>query len=152
MPSLSAGDSARLAADLSRMASAAAANARSRFTGLPFAVIAAQRLTADDRELLIGHLARRLPQEAAPLEERTLLIAERPASASPGDRFDLAYSRRSDGTEDTVEHFEILAALHGRRGVLLLLARDQLSQTTYELLERTADGRWRARWSRTLTC
>src|SRR5438445_4143950 len=77
---LSSADSARLAADLARLASALATQRGSRFTGLPFAVLGAHRFEADGRQYLVGQLVRRLNQEAAPREERTFVIAERPAA------------------------------------------------------------------------
>ena len=148
---LSSADSARLAADLARLASALTTQPGSRFTGLPFAVLGAHRFESDERQYLVGHLVRRLNQEAAPREERTFVIAERPA-ATRGEPYVVTYSQRSEGSEDTAEHFEVLAVMRGTDSPLLLLARDQLSKTTYEILERSADGTWRTRWSRTLDC
>lgn len=148
---LPSADSSRLAADIARLASALPMPKDSRFGGLPFAVVAARRFSAQGRQYVVAHLARRLNQEAQPLEERTFVIGERSDSAKT-DRFVATYSQRSEGTEDTAEHFDVLAGLMGRKSPLLLLARDQLSQTRYELLERQADGTWRVRWSRTLSC
>jgi len=148
---LPSADSARLAAELTRLASALATQPGSRFTGLPFAVFGAHRFESDGRQFLVGHLVRHLNQEAAPGEERTFVIAER-SSSSRAEPFVVAYSERSEGTEDTAEHFETLAAVRGRDSPLLLVARDQLSKTTYEILERRPDGTWRTRWSRTLAC
>lgn len=143
-------DSARLVADLARLASALPVHRNSRFSGLPFAVLGARRLETDGRQVVVAQLVRRLAQEAAPLEERTLVIAERPAGAKR-EPYVVTHSRRSEGSEDTAEHFEVLAAIRGRQTPLLLLSRDELSRTTYELLERADDG-WRVRWSRTLSC
>jgi GTP cyclohydrolase FolE2 len=125
----------------------------SRFTGLPFTVLSARRLQANGRQIVVAQLVRRLNQEAAPLEERTLIIAERaaPVSTARGEPLAVTHSQRSEGSEDAVEHFELLAAITSGPSTLLLLSRDQLSRTTYELLERTDTG-WRTRWSRTLTC
>jgi hypothetical protein len=140
-----------LAADLARLASGLATQPGSRFTGLPFAVLGAHRFASDGRQYLVGHLVRRLNQEAAPGEERTFVIAERSA-ATPGEPYIVTHSQRSEGSEDTAEHFELLAVVRGTEAPLLLLARDQLSKTTYEILERNPDGTWRTRWSRTLAC
>lgn len=98
---LSPADSARLAADLTRLASALDSHKSSRFSGLRFAVLGARRFETDGRQYVVAHLARRLPQEAAPLEERTLLIAERSSTAAP---YVVTFSRRSEGSEDTAEH------------------------------------------------
>ena len=148
---LPSADSARLAADLARLASALTTQAGSRFSGLPFAVLGAHRFESEGRQFLLGHLVRRVNQEAAPREERTFVIAERSHTAT-AEPYIVTYSQRSEGSEDTAEHFEILAAVRGRDSPLLLLARDQLSKTTYEILERNPDGTWRTRWSRTLAC
>jgi hypothetical protein len=148
---LPSADSARLAADLARLASALPMQKTSRFTGLPFAVLGAHRFESNGRQVVVAHLVRRLNQEAAPLEERTLIIAERPSPAAKGEPYVVTHSLRSEGSEDTAEHFEVLAAIRGRQAPMLLLSRDQLSRTTYELLERADDG-WRTRWSRTLSC
>jgi hypothetical protein len=148
---LPSADSTRLAADLARIGSALTADRDSRFTGLPFTVLGAHRIDEDSRRTVIAHLVRRLPQEAAPLEEHLLVIAERPP-APAGLNWTTVYSQRSEGTEDTAEHFTILAAARTADRTLLLLARDQLEQTRYEILERLSDGTWRSRWSRTLVC
>lgn len=148
---LPSADSARLAADLARLASALGTHRESRFSGLPFAVIGAHLFDADGRRFVIAHLARRVNLEAAPLEERTLIIADRPLGAAASVPYTVGYSRRSEGTEDTAEHYDVLAVVHGRQSLLLLLARDQQAQTDYEILERS-NGTWRSRWSRKLVC
>lgn len=149
--SLPSADSARLAADVARLASALPAPRDSRFSGIPFAVVSARRFGVDRRQFLVAHLVRRLNQEAAPLEERTFLIAERPDSGQT-QRYATTFSRRSEGSEDTAEHFELLSVARGKSAPALLIARDQASGTMYELLERMADGGWRSRWSRSLSC
>jgi len=143
------GDSAKLAADLSRLASGIALDAGSRFQGLPFAVLTARRAVVEGKDIVLAHLVRRVNQEASPMEEHTLVVAER---AKAGDAATLAFSQRSEGKEETAEHFEILALERGAHSVLALVARDQESQTRYELLERSPDGTWRVRWNRTLAC
>jgi len=147
--SLPSPDSARLAADLARLASALPTHRDSRFSGLPFAVLDAHRFTSDGHQFLVAHLARRLNQEAAPLEERTMLVAER---ASAGESWSASYSERSEGSEDTAQHFELLSAIRGKSAILLVVARDDERSTEYEVLERDASGRWRVRWSRRLAC
>ncbi len=154
MESLSAADSAFYSVDLSRLASAVAAEGTSGFTGLPFVVTTVRRMRLDRLEVVAAQLVRRVNQEANPLEERTLIIAER-ASGSRRARLALVHSERSEGSEDTAEHFEVLAAMRTPRTTLLILARDQLSSTTYEVLERAgmAPGSpWRVRWSRSVAC
>lgn len=147
---LPAADSARLVANLARLASSLAAPNNSRFNGLPFSVLTARRFDANNRRILVAHVMRRLPQEASPLEEHTFIIAERPRSADSS--FVLAYSQRSEGSEETAEHFEVLAVIGANSATVLLLARDQVSRTEYQLLERSGAGVWRLRWSRPLSC
>ena len=147
---LPSADSAQLAADLARLASGLATTPESRFTGLPFAVLAARRFTVDRRTFVAAHLIRRLPQEASPLEERTLLIAER--AAGKDSVFRVGFSQRSEGSEETAEHFELLSVIRLPASTLMLLARDQLSRTDYQLMERKPAGGWRVRWSRPLAC
>ena len=143
-------DSARLVANLARMASALPGGSDAKFRGLPFVVVGARRFAAPDREFLVAHLVRRLPQEATPLEERVFFIAERERSALAA-AYTTSFHLRSAGTEDTAEHYEVLSALRGDASVYLLLARDQEARTSYELLER-ARGAWRTRWVRALEC
>jgi hypothetical protein len=144
-------DSAQLADDLARLASKLSTDQESRFAGLPFTVLGAHLAEEQGRQIVVAHLVRRLPQEASPLEEHTLIIGER-QSASDDAPWTTAYTQRSEGTEDSAEHFTILAAVRGSDRTLLLLARDQLERTRYEILERSPSGSWRSRWSRTLVC
>jgi hypothetical protein len=145
-------DSAQLVVALARLASALDSHKTSRFAGLPFVVTGARRFQADGRRFVVGLLVRRLNQEATPLEERTLIIAERPTAASQTEAYVVGYSQRSEGSEDMAQHYDMLAALRGKQAPLILVAREQLSHTVYDLLERTDDGTWRIRWSRTLAC
>lgn len=149
---LPSADSARLAADVARLAAGLPTQSESRFTGLPFIVLSARRFEAHGVPMLVAHVVRRLNQEAAPLEEHTLLIAERPSSSAKDQPYTVTYRQRSEGSEETAEHFDVLSAVSGRESTLLLLARDQESRTQYEVLERPNTGGWRRRWTRTLSC
>lgn len=148
MPSV---DSAELVASIARLASAVPVSRESRFGGLPFVVLHAHRFEAQGQQVLVAHIVRRLPQEATPLEEHTLLVAERPLSGR-GVPYATAYHARSEGTEETAEHFEVLAAVRAGESTLLLIAREQVSRDRYEILARARNGEWRPRWSRTLAC
>jgi hypothetical protein len=150
---MSHADSSRLAASIIRLASAlrddAPGGADSRFVGLPFTVRTAWTFQfADGRHGVVATLQRQINQEASPLEEHTLLIAER--DARPGaadDSWTTTYSERSRGDEETVETRELLAAVKlGNQPPLLVLSRDFGDRVDYGLLERTASG-WRVRWS-----
>jgi hypothetical protein len=149
---LSPADSARLAAELARLASTLHTSPDSRFAGLPFVVLAARHMVDRGREIVVAHLVRRVNQEAAPLEEHTFLIAERPASAGNDAPYAVHHSLRSEGSEENAEHFDVLSAVRGTESLLLLIARDQDARTHYEVLERSSDGAWRTRWTRTLSC
>jgi hypothetical protein len=145
---LSPADSASLAADVARIASAVPADKDSRFTGLPFAVLAAHRFSSDSSTVIVGRVARRIPQEAAPLEERTFVVAERSGSGS----FALKYMLRSSGSEDAVEHFMLLAIVQAAGKTFVVMESERETSARYEIIERTATGPWRLRWSRTLSC
>jgi hypothetical protein len=146
--SLSPSDSATLAADVARLASAVPSGTESRFTGLPFAVLAAQRFLLDGNTVIIARVARRIPQEATPLEERTFIVGEAGAS----DPFAVRYSLRSVGAEDTVEHFALLAAVQAAGKAFVLIERERETGSRYEIVERAPTGAWQLRWSRTLGC
>jgi hypothetical protein len=144
-------DSARFAADLARLASTLPPVRESRFGGLPFVVLSARRFQTDDGHAVVAHLVRRLPQEATPLEEHTFVLAERP-TLPPGAPYVVRHQRRSEGTEETADHFELLAVLSAGDGMYVLVAREREASTTYEVLQRTRNRNWRVRWSRTLAC
>lgn len=143
------GDSTRLVAELARLASTIPMQDDSRFKGLPFAVSSARRFESGGRQIVVAHLVRRVPHEAAPVEEHTFIVAERDSATSG---LSMAFQLRSEGTEDTAEQFEVLAVVRGGTDVWLLLSRDNTARTTYQVLERTGPGVWRSRWSRVLSC
>ena len=146
---LSRRDSTRLVAELARLASSIPMQSDSRFKGLAFAVSSARRFDAGGSQIVVSQLVRRVPHEAAPVEEHTFIVAERDSSSSG---LAMAFQARSEGTEETAEQFEVLAVLRGTSTVWLLLSRDNTAQTTYQVLERVAPGTWRLRWSRVLSC
>jgi len=146
--SLSRVDSARLAADVTRLASTQAAGAGERFTGLPFTVTSLWRFRAGPGvEGVVANLVRHVNQEARPLEERTLIIAERDSSRRD-ERFNPAYFDRSQGAEETVESREVLALARATPDAqpMLVLGRDYGDGMAYALLQRDPSGRWREKW------
>jgi hypothetical protein len=147
---MAAADSARLVATVSRLASSIPSPG-SRFTALPFVVLSARTFDHAERRIVVAHLRRRLPQEATPLEEHVFLVAERPA---PGNdqAYAVSYSQRSEGTEETADHYDALGVLISRQSLFLILARDRDERSTYEIIERTRTGVWLSRWARTLSC
>ena len=149
LESLTSRDSARLVANLAALASPLTARMETRFTGLPFRVLGARRFTFGGSGIVAAHLVRKLPQEASPLEEHTFLVAERRAGS---DSLVLTFSDRSEGTEETAEHYDLLSAVAGGPTLLLLVARDNVSGTKYQVLSRAANGSWRVQWTRPLSC
>jgi len=146
--SLSRADSAHLAADATRLASTLPAGGTDRFTGLPFTVTSLWRFRAGPGvEGLVANLVRHVNQEARPLEERTLIVAERD-STRRDERFNLAYYDRSQGAEETVESRDVLALARPTSDAqpMLVLGRDYGDGMAYALVQRDPSGRWREKW------
>jgi len=146
--SLSRGDSARLAAEATRLASTLPSGGGDRLVGLPFTVTALWRFrAAAGVEGVAANLVRRVNQEARPLEERTLLIAERD-STRRDERFTLAYYDRAQGAEETVESRDVLAIARTSPNAqpMLVMARDFGDGMAYAIVERDPSGRWREKW------
>jgi hypothetical protein len=146
--SLSRADSARLAADATRLASTLPGGGGERFTGLPFTVTSLWRFRAGPGvEGLVANLVRHVNQEARPLEERTLVIAERDSSRRD-ERFNLAYYDRSQGAEETVESRDVLALARATPDAqpMLVVGRDYGDGMAYALILRDPSGRWREKW------
>lgn len=144
---LAPNDSARLAADLTRLVSALPGDTATAFRGVPFAVRVAYRFVpAPGVVVVVADIVRKLNQEANPLEQHTLIVAERD-SASAAGAWRAAYVDRSAGSEEAVETSDVLAAIRTSGHPAILLAREGLETTAYALLERSSDGRWRVRWT-----
>jgi hypothetical protein len=144
---LSPADSAALTVGLNRLASALPYDSAGRFNGLPFVVRSIWRFhVPPSSQYIAGTLSRSINQEATPLQERTLLVAER----SPSDSsLTTVYSERSYGEEETVETRDVIAALllGGSRNVAMVFSRDFGDAVAYALIERGDDGKWRLRWT-----
>jgi hypothetical protein len=146
--SMSRVDSARLAAEVTRLASTLPTSAGDRFTGLPFTVTSLWRFHAGPgAEGIVTNLVRHINQEARPFEERTLIIAERDSSRRE-ERFTLGYFDRSQGAEETVESRDILALARPTPDAqpMLALGRDYGDGMSYALIQRDPSGRWREKW------
>jgi hypothetical protein len=145
--SLDRADSTTLATIVTRLASTLPNDSAGRFAALPFSTRALWRFTlTTGQDIVIGTLVRQINQEATPLQERTLIIAERDHS-SADSTFALAYSERSYGNEETVETTEVLgAALIGdARRPTVVVSRDFGDAISYGFVDRQG-GKWRARW------
>jgi hypothetical protein len=146
MPSLGRADSLDALTNMTRLASAMPNDSAGRFTGLPFVVRTIWRFSVPGGQpTFVGLIRRSINQEATPLQEHTLIIAERSVTDST---LSLAYSERSYGDEETIESRDILAAvmLGASRNVTLVVARDFGNAAAYGLIERGDDGKWKARW------
>ena len=102
-------------------------------------------LAPGSSEVVVATFTRQINQEATPLQERTLLIGERPPKDTT---FVTAYSERSYGEEETIESRDVLAAalIGASHTPALVLAHDYGDATAYGLVERGDNGRWRSRW------
>ena len=141
-------DSARLAADITRLASTLPGSNADRFVGLPFTVTSLYRFHAGPgTEGVVSNIVRRINQEARPFEERTLIIAERDSTRRE-ERFTLAYFDRSQGVEETIESRDVLALARPTPDAqpMLVIARDYGDGMSYALVQRDASGRWREKW------
>lgn len=146
--SLSRADSARLAAEVTRLASTLPSTGSERFVGLPFTVTSLWRFRAGPGvEGVAANLVRHVNEEARPSEERTLVIAERD-STHRDERFTLAYYDRSQGSEETVESRDILALARPSPDAqpMLVLGRDYGDGMAYAIIQRDPSGRWREKW------
>lgn len=146
---MSGADSARLAADLTRLASALPDDSSKTFRGIPFSVRYVFRFqAAPGVEAVVADLVRRLNQEASPLEQHTFLIAER-NSAVPDAPFRVRYHERAGGLEEAIETTDVLGALRvsSPAQVALVVLREGQDTSAYAMLERQTDGSWRVRWT-----
>jgi hypothetical protein len=146
IPSLGRADSLDALTNMTRLASAMPNDSAGRFTGLPFVVRTIWRFSVPGGpQTFVALIRRQINQEATPLQEHTLIVAER----SPSDStMSAVYSERSYGDEETIESRDILAALQlgAEHVVALVVSRDFGNATAFGLVERGADGKWRARW------
>ncbi|MDB4911058.1 MAG: hypothetical protein JWO39_1881 [Gemmatimonadetes bacterium] len=141
-------DSARLAADITRLVSTVPNDTARTFRGIPYSVRTAYRFTpVAGVEAVVADVVRTLNQEANPLEEHTLVVGERPAGSNAP--YKLAYREVTAGSDETLESSDVLAAVAIGKPphVDLVLAREGYESNAYALLERQADGSWRLRWT-----
>jgi len=141
-------DSARLAADVTRLAAALPGDTAPAFRSLPLAVRTARRFTpAPGVDAVVAQLVRKVNQEARPYEQQIVVVGERDAGSK--GKYAAAYFERVAGQEETIETSEVLAAVRlGPAGTpTLVLGRDYGDGTAFSLVERVGDGRWRLRWS-----
>ncbi len=146
--SMAHADSAKLAADITRLVSTVPNDTARTFRGIPFSVRTAYRFTpVTGVEAVVADVVRTLNQEANPLEEHTLIVGERPAGSNAPYR--LAYREVTAGSDETLESSDVLAAvaIGTPARIDLVLAREGYESNAYAMLERQADGSWRLRWT-----
>jgi hypothetical protein len=155
--SLSAADSSRLVTEVARLASMVPVReSATRLRGLPFSVQDVRRFRVGTRtDIVVAHVVRRVHEEANPLEERTLLIAERDSSSQRSDirgRYVIAFYQRSVGHEETLEGSEVLGAFTHRKPSrpTLVVARESEGGVRYTLIERSGVRTWRVKWTSAL--
>lgn len=142
-------DSAKLAADIARIASALPGDTAALFRGLPFVVNKAWRARlTNGQTLLAAVVVRNVNQEANPRQERIFLVAERDTAATA--RFTPRYMERKVGLEETLETTDPIAILllGPDRHPAVIIARDAGNGLSYALIERVA-GHWQRRWAST---
>lgn len=147
--SMSRADSARLAADITRLASALPDDTARTFRGIPYAVRSAYGFPiAPGVQGVVADVVRRLNQEANPLEQHTLLVAERRSADGQGP-YRVVFHERAAGSEETLETTDVLAAVRfpETQRIALVLLREGLETSAYALLVREPSGAWHVRWT-----
>ena len=140
-------DSAALVADIARLASGSRINLAGphaeQFRGLPFVVYDARRFRHDSLEVLVAQIVRRVNQEASPLEEHTLMIAERPAGRAA---WRIARVEWSVGHEESVRRQQLLAAVRVGTKPALVFTREEGS-AVHHVIQWRGTGSWSTRWA-----
>jgi hypothetical protein len=146
-------DSARLAAEVARLAAALPNDTSAGLRGVPFAVREMRRFSpARGVEAVVATVTRKLNVEASPLAEEIVLVAERD-SAGPANAFTTAYFSRSSATEELVQTTDVLAAVHlgSARTPTLVVSRLMDDGSFYSVLQRVGPRQWRLRWTSAYT-
>ncbi|QJR36851.1 hypothetical protein [Gemmatimonas groenlandica] len=142
---LASRDSARLATDLTRLASGLADDTSSTFRGLPFVVMRAWRTRGLDTAFIVATLARRVNQEDDPKEERLVVVVD--AIGDNAKAWTVAWHERAAGHEEELVVAEPLLAFRnvGAPDVRLLFGRDDGVALGAAVLTRGRSG-WRVLW------
>ncbi len=139
-------DSVRLTVALAKLASALPGDTAAVFRGRPFVVRQASHVSDGATSLVLAEIVRTVSQEAMPLQEHLLLIAQADSNERAG--FRERYFERTIGIEDATETTELLAIVRAESDALfVLVSRDLGDGVTYGLIERTPGGEWRMRWA-----
>lgn len=147
LDAMSSEDSVAFTREGARLASIVSARIASRLSGLSFSLVGLRRLRMGDTTIIAAQLVRRVNQEANPAEERTLIVAEQIGRG----QFSMVHSGRSEGTEETAAHSDLIGAFRVGATLYLVVSTDAPSGSTVEILERSG-GSWRVRWTRSIAC
>lgn len=141
-------DSARLAAEIAKLASVMPNDTAPMFRGLPFRVQTAYRVRFGGSAIIVATVVRMINQEANARSEHLLLVAEQDLNA-PASKLTLRYSERVSGPEESTETVDVLAALllGPERRPTIVLGRSDDSGTAFALVERNPSGTWTLQWS-----
>jgi len=146
---LTARDSAAIVARVSRLVSAIPEDSASAaFRGLPIVVRDAWRFRLADSTLVAVAIAMRsVNVESNPRAEAITVIAE-PDSSTGAGQWRTSFSERVAGPEDRIEGMDLLAAfeMKGKRPAVALV-RESDAGLQVEVVERTAPGTWKVRWT-----
>ncbi len=142
---LSPRDSARLAIDLTRLASGLRDDTSTTFRGLPFVVLRAYRARGLDTSFVVATLARRVNQEADPKEERLVIVVD--VISDDSRTWTVAWHERASGLEDELVVAEPLLAFRatGSSAARLLFGRDDGVALGAAVLARGRNG-WHVLW------
>lgn len=143
--SISRPDSAAVTREIARLSSASVEGDDPAFRGLPFIVRRAYRFTHGTTMTLAAEVVRKISEEANPREERILLVAERPVTAT--GEYITAFVSRTSGSEDAVRTNEIIGAFRFiKRDVpTLVIAHDYFDGGRVALLQKEGT-RWKITW------
>ena len=145
---LSRADSARLVADVARLASALPNDTSKAFHGLPFVVVRLRRFhPAPGIETIVADVVRKLSTEANPQQEQLLVVAERDSGAVTAP-LEAAYAERVSGPEETLSGLDFVAAvlLGDARRPSLVFAHEYGDGVYFTLVERVDRAKWQRRW------
>ena len=142
-------DSAALAINISRLASALADDTVATFRGLPFVVLRAYRGNLGNQSFVVTTLVRRVNQEDAPREERLVLVIDGDL-ATPAT-WTVGWHERASGKEDELVVSEPLLAfrMSGASRVNLLFGRDDGEALSAAMLVRDGAA-WKVLWESAL--
>ena len=143
---MSSTDSAALAASLARTAATLPVAADPTFRGLPFRVRSAFTFRLDSVDVVVADVVRSVNEEANPRLEHILIVGEKAASTT--GKYNVGYYSRTAGAEESTQATEVLTMVQigaaKRPAIVVDIEYDDASKLG--LIERMADGQWRATW------